>query len=298
MRFLIGISGYKGSGKTFTGNYIQRQLLNSLSDYNIYIYRMSLAGVFKDFLSNRLRLEKNIMKSKENDKFYIMTLNNSFINMSSAEQKYIIKDRTLEFLSHIVKSNYNDKLDKYYLDHNKHFDEFQSVIIKYYELVRKYKVKEDLAFNYLEFYTEEERDAIYEELHHLWRKSAQLFGTELGRAINENIWIDFVMGSLDRFEENWDAEYFILIVDDVRFVNEAKRFKSRSDIAAKIISIMTNLDEVKAQDNHASEREIPLVRKEEADIVVFNSYDNDYLRLLDEEVIDRLSSWFIRIIKE
>jgi hypothetical protein len=111
----------------------------------------------------------------------------------------------------------------------------------------------------------------------------QKLGTECGRSIHENIWVNALMteydnqpcpkcGNIENFHYNYDytkqhlpvidvlcnecGTFFIedsWIITDCRFPNEAKSIKDRGGILIKVIKLDDNGNDIISNDTHASE---------------------------------------------
>lgn len=57
------------------------------------------------------------------------------------------------------------------------------------------------------------------------RQLMQLFGTEVGRSIDKNVWVKSLFSWVDSLPDN-----AFVVVDDVRFLNEAKTIKERGGV--------------------------------------------------------------------
>lgn len=112
------------------------------------------------------------------------------------------------------------------------------------------------------------------------RRMLQTLGTEWGRSLDAEFWLRIWLH--DARNETWAGTQG-LVVDDLRFLNEATFL--RRETGARIISIVTPhvspLGEVEAQ--HASERELTAIVSQ-ADGVVLNRKDNirDFQRTILE----------------
>lgn len=97
----------------------------------------------------------------------------------------------------------------------------------------------------------------------LTRKALQYIGTDMGRAIKKDIWVK----AANEFEM-WvpDPDSICIVIDDIRFLNEAKWVKTKGGIIIK--SLITpeeileryksniTLDDINRMLEHGSEREI------------------------------------------
>jgi len=79
------------------------------------------------------------------------------------------------------------------------------------------------------------------------REFLQKLGTEVGRNINEDIWVNILFNKCNESDED-------VIITDVRFENEASRITSMGGIVVNIVSRAT-FEEI---DNHPSEKTLPL----------------------------------------
>ena len=107
------------------------------------------------------------------------------------------------------------------------------------------------------------------------RKIFQLFGTEFARDnICQDIWL--------RMAEMNMEDGCVMIIPDVRFLNEAEWIKSNNGI---IISVSRD-----SRENigvaHSSEKSIEEIEFHRSDHVVFNDRDMDYLSKMLDEVIN------------
>lgn len=73
------------------------------------------------------------------------------------------------------------------------------------------------------------------------RKFLQRLGTEVGRAIHPNFWVNALFSGYNKIASNWDADgittvesYPNWIITDVRFPNEADAIKSRGGIMIRM----------------------------------------------------------------
>lgn len=98
------------------------------------------------------------------------------------------------------------------------------------------------------------------------RRLLQLLGTECGReCIDPDIWVKKWADKINKIE------YGIVLVDDIRFLNEVKEIKKHHSILIKLINRGYNLN-----DTHTSEREI-------ADEWFDQVIDSGSLQLIDFE---------------
>lgn len=105
------------------------------------------------------------------------------------------------------------------------------------------------------------------------RKLLQTLGTEVGRAYNENIWVDYFYKLLKNNPET------VFIVDDWRFVNEYTFIKDEADIfKVRVINKFENLSPLEKIMNlfrkkHSSESSLP-TNPDFYDFVFVNKYSS------------------------
>lgn len=118
--------------------------------------------------------------------------------------------------------------------------------------------KSNIKKNEYEFYT--------------YRELLQIFGTEVGRVISPNIWVDALLRNYSE-EEIW-------IIPDVRFKNEVDAIKDKKGILIKITRDLNN------EDSHASEHglddynEYDYVIDNNGDIATLSNKINDLIKKL------------------
>ena len=98
------------------------------------------------------------------------------------------------------------------------------------------------------------------------RELFQQVGTDMFREKYPDVWVKFLLKSLHEGVEN--PNNFFVIVDDVRFQNEAEAIKERGGLLIKIETILPNSDVYR----HVSETEL---NKITPDIIVHRK-DNHY----------------------
>ena len=105
------------------------------------------------------------------------------------------------------------------------------------------------------------------------RLMMQLLGTEFGRRLDENLWVNIVKNQID-------AQSASPVVDDMRFKNEWAMSFHRGYLLVKVVR--ANFVENGATHSHASEQEMP---DDMFDVIIHNdsTYD-DYITLLDRIV--------------
>jgi len=117
------------------------------------------------------------------------------------------------------------------------------------------------------------------------RELMQLFGTEVGRAIDQNVWVKSVGAQVKKWVESLpvaDQDTALAIITDTRFINEAKWVKDRGGVVVKVYrdSSYTGFRE-----DHASETEMWEIRE---DIAVHNNGTLEDLRSHAREVLASL----------
>jgi len=105
------------------------------------------------------------------------------------------------------------------------------------------------------------------------RRMMQLLGTEFGRRLDENLWVNIVKNQID-------AQSAPPVVDDMRFKNEWAMAFNRGYLLVKVVR--ADFVENGATHSHASEQEMP---DDMFDVIIHNdsTYD-DYITLLDRIV--------------
>ena len=95
------------------------------------------------------------------------------------------------------------------------------------------------------------------------RKFLQFIGTEWARSINENVWVDIVLGK--------DIEG-VGLLSDIRFPNEFNALKNNSWICIKVTRDNIDKNRVGNGDNtHSSEISINDIKDEEWDFIINNN---------------------------
>lgn len=113
------------------------------------------------------------------------------------------------------------------------------------------------------------------------RTKLQYVGTDIIRKQRPNYWVDFVLGILEMFPDEWDY----VIIPDTRFPNENDTFKEKGFDIATLRVVIPNFDNglTEEQKNHESE-------------VALDDYDFDYMLINngDETIyneIDKFLDW-------
>lgn len=107
----------------------------------------------------------------------------------------------------------------------------------------------------------------------------QYIGTDVIRKQNPNYWVDFIIGILTMFENEWDY----VLIPDVRFINELERFAGFDTVNLRInrLNFISHLTE--KQQNHISETEL-------------DDYEFDYI-INSESGLDKLEIEVDRFIE-
>lgn len=79
------------------------------------------------------------------------------------------------------------------------------------------------------------------------RRLLQVLGTECGRAYNPNIWIDKLMARIDDITDEGPT---LILIDDMRFDNEAQAVRSRG---GKVVLLENRAYDLKENATHSSE---------------------------------------------
>lgn len=123
----------------------------------------------------------------------------------------------------------------------------------------------------------------------------QLLGTEYGRNMNQDIWIDYLMNIAEKIQSDWKYKYSQeeglvesgkkknyklyrnIVVPDVRFENEVMKIKQKGEVW---FLERPGLNQV---NNHSSER-IELIKKQLFDFVIVNdsTVENLYSKIDDK----------------
>lgn len=114
------------------------------------------------------------------------------------------------------------------------------------------------------------------------RRFLQFWGTEIRRTDNDNYWIDVLKEKVSLLEPRWE----IVIVADVRFINEAECIKELSPTRNCLLRIERNAYE-SCIDGHPSELEQQSIT---VDLTVHNTHG---LTRLEQEV-----KWIVTEIKQ
>jgi len=224
MNKLLAFSGRLGSGK----DYMAMQRIGELKDDGNTIYIVSFADPIKQILRGAFAFQKSgkvpeILKPTFTEAY----VKNQVVGSIYSLIKFIGRE-DIQIVD--VAANY----DKY-------ADEFYQYVVN----------------------ANEGKDYKY-----AFRRLGQLLGTELGRHIVDTIWIDLAFAKINYVFDSNIANY--AFIADCRFVNEyvaIRRFgedtKHESEVYGVVASDETRaqrrgmtMEELKAQDEHGSEKEI------------------------------------------
>jgi len=107
------------------------------------------------------------------------------------------------------------------------------------------------------------------------RRLQQLLGTEIIRHFKDTTWVDVAL------DNNYN------IIDDLRFINEAKLLKEDGFLIVRVLGKDTRIEDETAK-AHASEQEIPLIAEDEILHNYFASYDAESRASLKARVVTML----------
>lgn len=133
-----------------------------------------------------------------------------------------------------------------------------------------------------------EYDDVYERKTEFSRQLLQKEGTEIGRNINKNVWIDYF--------ENWvkvlgNRGIQSFVISDVRFKNEFEYIKHNCGLLIKVVSKQRNQDRLHQESvgnkqtfdkikNHISECDLDDIPDEKYDMVIYNE---DIMNIVEEK---------------
>ena len=126
------------------------------------------------------------------------------------------------------------------------------------------------------------------------RRLLQLYGTENGRdKYNENIWIraidcwiDLTIDRINNLYKNKKV-YYVIMISDIRFINEAEYIKNNNGLLFKVYSPARNLErllqEINYTDNDITHEFITYNDlNKHIDIIINNNINNDKLNKLNK----------------
>lgn len=112
------------------------------------------------------------------------------------------------------------------------------------------------------------------------RKLLQWIGTEWGRGLSEDLWVNLWQSTVQNILEY--VPQGVITCDDVRFDNEAEKIKSMGGIIIKIQRSEATPDAPNGIAGHASEKG---VSDSLVDFVINNDYDKTALRMNLERIL-------------
>jgi dephospho-CoA kinase len=117
------------------------------------------------------------------------------------------------------------------------------------------------------------------------RKLLQWLGTQWGRELDQNLWVNLWRAEVTYAQENYPQS--IALCDDCRFDNEAKTIKSMGGVIIKLTSTdaQNRIATANGLENHKSEAGID---KKYVDFVIDNSYTLDIFKNDLEEVFKQI----------
>lgn len=237
MKELIAFCGKLGSGK----GYCMTKELEDLKSKGNTIYIISFADQIKRILRNSFGVDKNGVCS-----YTGIHIHEGYVKHEVLNSIYdILISLEIQKFKNRSKHDVMDYLEENYHKHGKEF--FEAFL----------NARNNIDYTYS------------------FRRLGQLLGTELGRHIYDEIWVEITLKRVDAIFARDLAD--IAIIDDCRFLNEydaIKAFGDNSIYKSKIVGVTTD-DETRAkrrnmslsdlykQDDHASEKEIDLIIKKD-----------------------------------
>lgn len=123
----------------------------------------------------------------------------------------------------------------------------------------KILVQKQYGFSDAQIYgTQAEKEAVDPRCNTSPRKAAQDLGTNMREVFGENIWVDTCLDSINRDLVDIREKQVILLIDDLRYKNEAELIYNNSNFDAKIIKLVCPDPSLSAAEfsSHASETEV------------------------------------------
>ena len=120
------------------------------------------------------------------------------------------------------------------------------------------------------------------------RKLLQIMGTEVGRGINDNIWVNRVIEDVKIVTETakrFDYPEINFVLDDCRFRNEFDRCKK---LGFKMIKIYRDDNVPIIQSNDLSEIEQDTIKDNEFDFIIHNNGTLDDLDIKVNDILKKL----------
>ena len=109
------------------------------------------------------------------------------------------------------------------------------------------------------------------------RRALQTLGTEWGRALREDVWVDLLLRTINRHHKEqlqYRKQVMVYLVPDVRFPNEARRIREAGGLILRVSGRNGNVGVDHASEQHFYSAELGAQVTHELD----NSQDLDHLR--------------------
>ena len=84
------------------------------------------------------------------------------------------------------------------------------------------------------------------------RKALQTLGTEWGRALREDVWVDALLSRIERDAARWLITY-VSVVTDLRFPNEAKKIREAGGYVIRITGRSGDVGNAHESEQHFSD---------------------------------------------
>lgn len=129
-------------------------------------------------------------------------------------------------------------------------------VLKYRLGLHKYALggplKDMLKTGFGDHFHEGDRDGICKETGVSYRRMMQTLGTEWGRGLNDNIWLNLAQTRWEQIQKS--KLYAGMVISDVRFPNEAEWIRERG---GKVLEIIRPGQPI-VESNHPSEQRLPV----------------------------------------
>lgn len=120
------------------------------------------------------------------------------------------------------------------------------------------------------------------------RLALQTLGTEWGRRLSKNVWIDACFRrmeeTLERQKQDRTRRYKLFVVTDGRFISERQR---SAELGAQTVLLLRKLED-SATATHASEKELSMIPREDFHYILDNTGSLDQLPGLVRKLLDDL----------
>jgi len=228
--------GQIGAGKTF----FALKEVKKHKSIGRSVLMISWADPIKQFLSTSFGLNKTGLVREDFDNFYKDISSTKIVNIfSDALMKYAV-----EAVIPITESTRGLLVKRI----KEHMDELKQIFSNLNEHPEKYSSG--------------------------YRRLIQLTGTEFGRAIDKNIWVEVVLSRIDLAFRNNIAQ--VVIIDDIRFENEYDSsfdfalhnnhriyvYGVKSDIKTRAERTGMTVEQLEEFNHHASEFHVPKLIKQ------------------------------------